>query len=286
MKKIGLLTSIAIGDASGAPFEFADKGMLKQFNPLFYPGGTGIYTDDTQMSIAVALHTLGDFDYTVTDYSSHFWGQYQLDRTRPGFSRRTRAALEEDSVEWFMRSCASQMPRDTNGCVMRVLPVGYLRDVERVKQAALVQCVVTHPYAECILASQFVALMAHYFIYRNGETNIDQFLMDQLGVEEFKKVSYAWSSGNEVPCNALKTASFCYNRNSIKEPSTSKILEQAVLVGGDVDSTAAICLGLASLNKNAIDDLSATLYETLENGEFGRDYLDGLDLRLAQKFGI
>lgn len=281
-KNWGLLTCIAIGDAAGAPFEFGTKDMLKKFSADRYPNEIGTYTDDTQMSIAVALHTFGRIEFSTNAYASYFWNQYQEDKTRPGFSRRTRSALEEPDVLRFTTSCASQMPRDTNGCVMRVLPIGYIKDVERVKQAALAQCVVTHPFAECILASQFVALMAHYSIYRFNEVNLDQFLRDQLGVSEYNKIAYAWDKESEIPCNAVMTASFVYN--NMKGTSMKRILERAIFVGGDVDSLAAICMGLAYLNPGITNDLSDNLYDNLENGKWGRDFLQDLSRQLASDF--
>lgn len=280
--KWGLLTSIAIGDAMGAPFEFGTRDMLKKFNVDKYPNNVGTYTDDTQMSIAVALHTYANFDYTTGDYASHFWGQYLNDKNRPGFSRRTRAALEEDTLDGCIRSCASQMPRDTNGCVMRVLPLGYITNTEHLKQAALIQCVVTHPLLECIIAAQFVALMAHYYIYRSNDTDLCDFMKDQLGAESYGKVAFAWDGESEIPCNAIKTAGFCFD--NMKGKSMKAILKRAIKVGGDVDSLAAICMGLASLNKKVENDLSDALYNDLENGEFGRDFLDSLSSKLDSRF--
>ena len=277
-KKWGLLTSLAVGDACGAPFEFKPKEVRELFTVESYPNKIGTYTDDTQMSIAVALHTYGKFEFSVNDYAAHFWGHYQHDKERPGFSRRTRLALEEDTLDKFITSCISQIPRDTNGCVMRVLPIGYIRDVERVKQAALMQCIVTHPYVECIIASQFVALMAHYFIYRAHE-NLADFICEYLGESEFLKIAYAWNKESEIPCNAILTASFVYN--NVRGNSMKQILYDAIEVGGDVDSTAAVSLGLASLNKDIINDLPDALYDNLENGKHGRDFLDDLNAKLV-----
>jgi len=48
-----------------------------------------------------------------------------------------------------------------------------------------------------------------------------------------------------------------------------------------VDSVAAIAMGLASLSAEYVSDIPATLVEGLEDGEYGRSYLQALDARLA-----
>jgi len=56
-----LLVDIAVGDAYGAGFEFKDDELIRAYNTgfAFLPHalsakGPGCYTDDTQMSIAIA----------------------------------------------------------------------------------------------------------------------------------------------------------------------------------------------------------------------------------------
>ncbi|MCU0518498.1 MAG: ADP-ribosylglycohydrolase family protein [Oscillatoria sp. Prado101] len=56
-----MLLELAVGDAYGAGFEYADAGMVMQYNNLSryvqHPRHRlkpGSYTDDTQMSLAIA----------------------------------------------------------------------------------------------------------------------------------------------------------------------------------------------------------------------------------------
>ena len=66
--------------------------------------------------------------------------------------------------------------------------------------------------------------------------------------------------------------------------SYNDILRHTVAIGGDVDSSAALCMGLAALKGVYDNDLDMNLMIDLENGDFGRDYLIDLDRRLVEQF--
>lgn len=54
--------------------------------------------------------------------------------------------------------------------------------------------------------------------------------------------------------------------------------------GGDVDTVAAIAMGPASCSREIIRDLSQELIEGLEDGKYGRRYIQELDGKLMAKF--
>lgn len=54
--------------------------------------------------------------------------------------------------------------------------------------------------------------------------------------------------------------------------------------GGDVDTVAAIAMGAVSLSNQHHNDLPQTLYDGLENGTYGLEYLQELDERLVGTF--
>lgn len=290
--KLGLLTSIAIGDAFGRPFEFTPESKLEEFDLKKYAvfnrdeisdkSGIGKYTDDTQMSIAIAEHMIMDFPLTASSYAEEFLDCYKRDK-RNGYSSRIQDILEKsNNRDELLYNTSLLLPtKSSNGAVMRCLPLGLLPDVERIKQACLIQSSVTHPSIDCILASQVIALAAHFFYYEK-EGHLDVWINDLIGNDAYFKVIYAYTHG-EVSTNAIQTASFCL-KNVIQGCSMSKILERSIKVMGDVDSTAAISLGLASLKKNCQNDLPDELFDNLENNIFGRDYLVNLDEILFDKY--
>ena len=328
-KNIGLLTAMAIGDSFGRSFEFASKEKIDvELDLTTYPpgmgkysdgytGGIGKYTDDTQMALAIAEHMLADRPLTHNDYSEALMQAYDRDK-RNGYSKRMQNLLENSyNVDAFQHNIGIQRPRDSNGSVIRCLPLGLYPDVNMVKHACIVQTSLTHPTMECIIASQVMALTVHYAYYGSKKTYIN-WMTDHIPLSMLNLVFDNYTLGRQIECDAILTASYClnvaYRQSKFKklvptpakaEPRTynghggawvytppppvpdatmSQILKHAIVeAGGDTDSTAAIGLGLAAI-RGAKNDLDINLYNSLENGRYGRDYLMELDKKLMEKF--
>lgn len=337
-KKLGLLTAMAIGDSYGRCFEFSSKEKIPdELDITIYPpdmgkytdgykGGIGKYTDDTQMAIAIAEHMLADKPLTHNDYAEALMQAYERDK-RNGYSKRIQNLLENShNVDAFQHNIGIQRPRDSNGSVIRCLPLGLYPDVNMVKHACIVQTSLTHPTMDCIIASQMVALTVHYAYYGSKKT-YQNWITDHIPFSMFNYVMDNYTLGRQIECDALLTASYCLNvahRQSkfkklvpappkpatqvgthttyynghgganawagytppvtLPDATMSQILKHAILeAGGDTDSTAAIGLGLASV-RGAVNDLDVNLFNSLENGRYGRDYLMDLDRRLMEKF--
>jgi ADP-ribosylglycohydrolase len=60
----------------------------------------------------------------------------------------------------------------------------------------------------------------------------------------------------------------------------SKLLRYCINFGGDVDTVASIALAVASNSREVEQDLPQHLTDTLENGTYGREYIEVLDRRL------
>ena len=87
LRQVQLLTFTAIGDAYGVCFEYAPREIIRTRNNLVgyfshhkYQTGGGRYSDDTQMSIAVAeaLLKLGDAA-SAYDFTASFVATFQRD---------------------------------------------------------------------------------------------------------------------------------------------------------------------------------------------------------------
>jgi ADP-ribosylglycohydrolase len=334
-KNIGLLTAMAIGDSFGRSYEFATKDKIDPdmnldfYHPAVgkysegYKGGVGKYTDDTQMSIAIAEHMLSDEkSFSPNDYAESLIEAYERDK-REGYSKRFHDILNGSyNAKTFQHNIGVQKPRDSNGSVIRCLPLGLYPDVNMVKHACIVQTCLTHPTMDCIIASQMVALAAHYCYYGHKKT-FQNWITDHLPFGVVNQVISKYTLGDQVECDAIQTASYCLNvafnqtkfkklvvlPEKVQETKTwnghggtgggsytswvqppapaatmSEILKHAIVeVGGDTDSTAAIGLGLAAL-RGAKNDLHINLYNKLENNTYGRDYLMELDKKLMEKF--
>jgi len=60
----------------------------------------------------------------------------------------------------------------------------------------------------------------------------------------------------------------------------SDVLKTCIQFSGDVDTVAAIALAAGSCSAEVAQDLPVHLFDELENGQYGRDYIRLLDRRL------
>jgi ADP-ribosylglycohydrolase len=309
-----MILEIAIGDAYGRPFEFNTPEFIEKNNDVLnykhregeVVNGIGVYTDDTQMSIAVAEQMGSDLPGTQVRFAAHFVGAYKRD-PRKGYSRRITNALEESKpnlpFEFILK--AKQAGANSNGSVMRSVPLGLLADPKEIMHRSIVQTSTSHGHIEAVNSAVAVALTSHFFYHLyprlNEYTMPDKLVMykewmnKQMGEAVFTDIydSYMLTSLNpkKLECDAKTTASLSIKLAwGIKigagnlKTSAKQILKKAVDIGGDVDSSASIALGLYSLRPDAIMDLPDALYDNLENGQFGSDFLIDLDIQLQEKF--
>ena len=158
----------------GAGFEYADPGFVAAHNtlreyvqhPTHVRIRPGCYTDDTQMTIAVAEHLISGEPWTGERLADRFVAAFHRDR-RDGYAGGFHALLSEvrDGAELLARID----PRsDKSGAAMRVSPVGLLASVADVLQLAAVQARVTHDTPAGIEAAQAAALAVHYCHFEVG----------------------------------------------------------------------------------------------------------------------
>ena len=277
-----MLLEIAIGDAYGAGFEFSDGDKISRLNDgLRYAPhdlgeiAPGRYTDDTQMSIAIAEAVLSGQHLDETTFAHAFVDAYRRD-PRPGYAKGFQALLDEcSSGADLLHRIRADSTR--NGAAMRSVPLGLLPDEERVSSAAIANARVTHDTLEGILSSRCVALAAHGLVY--GKAQIDtlsNYLAPHVGI------SWPVKAEGPVECDGLQTVQAALSALCAHRSMTS-LLKACVTLGGDTDSTAAIALGLASLSSEHADDLPASLHAALENGAYGRDFLRSLDKRIETR---
>jgi len=64
----------------------------------------------------------------------------------------------------------------------------------------------------------------------------------------------------------------------------SDVLKTCIHFSGDVDTVAAIALAAGSCSTEIAQDLPVHLFDELENGQYGRDYIRSLDTQLMALF--
>lgn len=281
-----MLLELAIGDSYGAGFEYASE--MNQFNDLskyiqhprhktVHPGQ---YTDNTQMSIALAELIVSGDEWTPLNIANRFVDCFKRD-WRDGYARGFQKFLESiNSGQEFLDKIKPHS--DKSGAAMRACPIGVYPDVFEVLEKAEIQAKLTHDTPDGIAAAKAAALMTHCCYYDKKSYSYVDFLPNAL---ERHIPGYGWGkdwvgkvkSKGYMSVHAAVTAV----KRHIK---LSELLMACINFTGDTDTVATIALGTASCSSEYEDDLPDVLFDTLENGKYGKDYLVELDKQLTLLF--
>lgn len=284
-----MLVELAIGDAYGAGFEYVPAGFVAVHNTLAgyvqHPRHLGIapgqYTDDTQMTVAVAEQLLSGEAWTAENLADRFVAGYHRD-PRDGYSRGFHALLRAHRTGAGLRA-ALNPASDRSGAAMRTAPVGLLPDLEQVLRATETQARITHDTAAGVEAAQAAALAVHYCHRRVGPiAELGAWVEHQLsrrgGREPWAR---AWRGkvGGQGVMSARAAITALTAATGLAD-----LLRACIAFTGDVDTVATIALAAGSRAADIDQDLPRHLHDTLENGRYGRAYLTALDAQLLQTF--
>jgi ADP-ribosylglycohydrolase len=180
---VGSIVGLAVGDAIGYPAEFRRRAQLlaeigpegitdfialkdaRFSRPTFagpdHPPGT--FTDDTQMTIAVAEALLAagqaELDDLMAETGRWFvrWSRSQKNNRAPGETCMEGCRNLERGIAWREAGVA-----DSKGCgsAMRVAPIGlYFDDLDRVADVARASSLLTHGHPAAVEAAAAGAIM-------------------------------------------------------------------------------------------------------------------------------
>jgi ADP-ribosylglycohydrolase len=274
-----MLVELAVGDAYGSGFEYAPAELVRAHNTgahyIQHPRHDivpGCYTDDTQMSLAIAEALVAGDPWTPETLAQRFVDVFKRD-PRPGYSRRLYPFLQEVTSG---RELLARINRDSDrsGAAMRAAPLGVLSTAQEVVQRCRVQAAVTHNTASAMDAATAAALMAHYFLYALGpRKELGRFLESQVPGQWSVPWQDKVGAQGHMSVRAAVTA-------VMRNECLSDLLRDCIAFTGDVDTVATIALAAASASAEYKRDLPENLLRTLENGPYGRDYLAALDRQL------
>lgn len=169
-----ILVGLAVGDALGWPVEFKSLAEIKA---IYGPEGIrelpapAEYTDDTQMTIALAEGLLdagvdADLDAQMNAVGNRFvaWLKRQSD---PGYARAPGTASMTGATQ-FARGVPWRLSGglDSKGCgaAMRVAPIGYLYQhrPERLREVAAASALITHRHPTAVAAAVAAAFLVKF----------------------------------------------------------------------------------------------------------------------------
>ncbi len=182
---VGCVLGLAVGDALGYPCEFRSReAIVEAFPPDGVRGlvavhddrwparpiiiGTqhppGTYTDDTQMSLAVARalcqQGAGSLDDLMATMAREFvsWSSSEENNRAPGETCMTACQRLRRGVHWALAGIT-----DSKGCgsAMRAAPIGllYWQEPERLLDVARASSLLTHGHAAALEGAAAAALL-------------------------------------------------------------------------------------------------------------------------------
>jgi len=278
-----MLVELAIGDAFGAAFEYSPKSFIKKHNTGVYFSKhprhnipPGFYTDDTQMTLAIAEQIVSEDTWKPINLAARFVEVFHRDQ-RTGYAGRFYKFLK--SVKTGKEFLDQIKPgSDKSGAAMRVTPIGLYSDIQEVLDKAEIQAKVTHDTPGGIASAKAAALLVHYCRFNLGP-------LDEAGAWIQGEIDGAWHLPWE---KKVKTKGYMAVRAAItalqRNTSLVELLKDCINFTGDVDTVATIALAAASTSIAYERDIPDSLTLALENRKYGRNYLLKLDLELGSYF--
>ena len=320
---MGALIGCAVGDALGAPIEGKSREEIASLeditdryrpllrrraeNPSHYP--LGQYTDDTQLTVAIARSLVARGAVDGAEIAREFaslWRSGEIVGAGPVADRAVRRLIE--GVRWQDAAVPDDLP--LNGAAMRIAPVALWNcdRLDRLADDVATASVVTHRHAvsidaamavatavalavtsSAIKTSMFLDAVASSVRSRNRSfaghiQGLDNWLLSppQTALEAIAETGHRpGARGFGIPALAEPTvlaSLYAFLRSPDDYVAT---ITFALRIGGDVDTIAAIA-GAMSGAHNGVDAIP----EHLATGVKDSGEIMGLGERLfARRFG-
>jgi ADP-ribosylglycohydrolase len=269
-------------------------------HPSYHKLPAGTYTDDTQMSIAVAeVLTIAASDgpkapqglLDATTWAAAWFYSFKRD-PRDGYSRHFQAILEAATTPDHLRQL--MVPNsDKNGAAMRSVPLGVIRRPQELVQVAGLQASTTHATWGGINSSIAVALMSHFALYdrRSFTSMLGWGIHHCPAFEHFRE---PWVGPVQADSDDGKglgvgmNTAWAVHTLLTTETSLMGILKQTIKWGGDTDSVASIAWGIASARypNEALPEFLERDLEAKTTSTYGPTYLRQLGKQLMETYDV
>ncbi len=221
------------------------------------------------MSLAIAELILVNKDWTKLNIATKFVEVFKRDE-REGYASRFYHFLKrtKDGADFLENIHPGS---EKSGAAMRAPIIGIYKDVKEVLEKCEIQASITHDTKDGINAAKASSLILHYFLWEDGKKkDLATYLKSNVKGDWLNPWQGAVRSKGWMSVRAAITA--------IQESSTtSELLKRCIAYTGDVDTVAAIALAGASNCKEIRNDLPGWFYAELEDGDYGRTYIENLD---------
>lgn len=252
----GCLLGLAVGDAVGTTVEFKPRGSFLPITDMVGGGPFGLkagqWTDDTSMALCLATSLIDKKGFDPNDQMDRYWRWY-----REGYLSSTGKCFDigntvRDALERYHRTenpfSGNTSPNAAgNGSLMRLapIPIFYFPDLQKIIHFAAESSRTTHSATECLEACQlFSEILFNAFSGADKESVLFKttFVPSMPKIKVIAQGSYREKhidqiKGSGYVVESLEAALWCFYRTD----SFEKAILQAVDLGDDADTTAAIC---------------------------------------------
>ena len=260
------------------------KKLFYDFHPKYKKYIKGQYTDDTQMTLALAEKLLSVKNLTnleEKDFVIAWLDTFKRDPRR-GYSKfKENLFLKNPTPEEFIEIFDPTKGTES-GAAMRVSPIGLLANIEEVKTLAVRQAKTTHDTNSGRISALCVALSVHFLHHGGEKEELPAFLCKHLGDDWYSEKN---GLQEDNPKNGLKIVgqalAAVQQSSSLKEILLASLSQSTI---ADTDTISAIAMAVGSRQKDIIWDIPPNLTDGLENGPFGATYLKEIDKKLMARF--
>jgi ADP-ribosyl-[dinitrogen reductase] hydrolase len=271
----GTILGCAVGDALGAPYEFAKGSVIAAVDDLvetyhhFHGFPHGHYTDDTQLTLALAATYTENNGFKGADFAKRladFWVKDSI--IGPGLACTDAVDNLKKGKSW--KNSGAEENKAGNGAAMRASPVGLWNydNLPQLKKDSIFHSQITHKDAR---AKAGAAAVAYAVAYNLNHEQVDtdelvggmadfvkdineefsafvQLLPGWLKMDEHLAVMEISCAGWVKPPRWLDMISpfviptvLIALYNFLRSPSDFRLtMERTLKTGGDVDTTGAI----------------------------------------------
>ena len=255
-----------VGDALGVPVEFTPRKELEK-NPVESMGEYGTYnqpkgtwSDDSAMTLATMHSILKkqkiDYEDLMTrfidwkDNAKYLQGEYLFDigiTTQYALNNYKRGCLP-------LESGGTDSHNNGNGSLMRILPLAYIKDIdyETIENVSAL----THGHMRSKIACVLYVEIAKSMLDNNNLTieehidkacdKIKEHYQDSQELKHFQKIFN--KDFSEINGKGYVIYTFeCVVYSLLTTDNYKDAVLKAVNIGGDTDTNAAICGGLAGI---------------------------------------
>jgi len=277
------LLGVAIADALGVPFEFKVRADIPRSHiPMMMGYGTynqkpGTWSDDSSMTFCLAESLVSGYDLKdmaekfIAWKTESYWSArgevFDIGRTTSIAINRLQVFLREDKVDEleFLKYSGDEQDNG-NGSLMRILPLlFYIKGKPIEEQFEIIWNVsaLTHRHIRAAMCCLIYLRMAEHIL--NGKKKVESYFQVQKEILEFwEKMNFAerervhfskviqndirevrledLRSGGYV-IESLEASFWCF----LQKENYEDTVVEAIHLGHDTDTTAAIVGGLAGL---------------------------------------